>query len=504
MDKTVENIKKFLHISPKKKKNDAKVAATNGVTKSPIMEEKTVTTRIEVVDKQEEEEIEDIADAPGFDGDRCESCKRGVKFEICLESGFAWHYKCFKCYNCGGDLSKQKYAYERGCLMCELCLASKVRTKCSKCGGIIDIDDIKLIVDGKEFHKKCFCCKKCSVQLEKVYGTKDGEYYCESCYLDMEALHCATCGKVILGEGIRFGEETYHPGCFNCSQCGTALSQGSFHSIKGRPVCSPCNELQFQETCARCGETVSEGLKFRDKRFHAACFTCVYCQVNLADRKGEFILTEEGLQCNNCVRSRIEEEQGMEATSDSCKACKLPIHVKNLVFDGEKNWHQRCFICRQCNISLVNQKYYEKAGEGLFCENCFLARNLPTCYACKAEISGEDGVKMESGAGELLTWHKRCLICSVCCQQVGLDNVVFKKSLFCKKCYIQSTLDTCDACNKLITGVGFGFRGKYWHDTCFGCDGCDTVFLDGKFAALRDQKLCICCARTAAGISNVG
>ena len=30
MDKTVENIKKFLHISPKKKKNDAKVAATNG------------------------------------------------------------------------------------------------------------------------------------------------------------------------------------------------------------------------------------------------------------------------------------------------------------------------------------------------------------------------------------------------------------------------------------------------------------------------------------------
>ena len=28
--------------------------------------------------------------------------------------------------------------------------------------------DIKLIVDGKEFHKKCFSCKRCSVQLEKV------------------------------------------------------------------------------------------------------------------------------------------------------------------------------------------------------------------------------------------------------------------------------------------------------------------------------------------------
>ena len=89
--------------------------------------------------------------------------------------------------------------------------------------------------------------------------------------------------KVILGEGLRFGEETYHPDCFNCSQCQTPLNQvtndhhrhqdehlnphddhhnhhdhqGSFHAIKGRPVCGPCNELQFQETCAKCGETVS-------------------------------------------------------------------------------------------------------------------------------------------------------------------------------------------------------------------------------------------------------
>ena len=35
------------------------------------------------------------------------------------------------------------------------------------------VSDIKLIVDGKEFHKKCFCCKKCSVQLEKVKHMHD-------------------------------------------------------------------------------------------------------------------------------------------------------------------------------------------------------------------------------------------------------------------------------------------------------------------------------------------
>ena len=55
----------------------------------------------------------------------------------------------------------------------------------------------------------------------------------------------------------------------------------------------------FLFVCARCGDSGEvcrffmihdqklflltfsflEGLKFRDKRFHAACFTCVYCQV---------------------------------------------------------------------------------------------------------------------------------------------------------------------------------------------------------------------------------
>jgi LIM domain-containing protein 2 len=196
----------------------------------------------------------------------------------------------------------------------------------------------------------------------------------------------------------------------------------------------------------------------------------------------------------------MEAAKGEEASADSCKACQMPVHVKNLVFDGEHNWHQRCFTCRQCNSSLVNQKYYEKEGEGLFCSNCFLAKHLPTCFACREEIKGSGGVKMEAGGGEVLTWHQACLTCSVCCQAVGLDNVVFKASLFCKMCYIQSTLDRCEECSKPITGVGFGFRGKFWHDTCFGCDNCQQIFSEGKFHALREQKLCPACLRAAAGL----
>lgn len=76
-----------------------------------------------------------------------------------------------------------------------------------------------------------------------------------------------------------------------------------------------------------------------------------------------------------------------KSVTENCAGCELPIHVKNLVFDGEKNWHYKCFSCNQCNSGLVNQKYYDKEGT-LLCNNCYLAKHLPTCLYCKKEIGG--------------------------------------------------------------------------------------------------------------------
>ena len=81
-----------------------------------------------------------------------------------------------------------------------------------------------------------------------MYGSKGGEYYCESCYLTLFGKKCAGCEKVgtifllkifyfillqvILGEGLRFGEQNYHRVCFKCAVCDQALAQGAAHSIK--------------------------------------------------------------------------------------------------------------------------------------------------------------------------------------------------------------------------------------------------------------------------------
>ena len=34
-----------------------------------------------------------------------------------------------------------------------------------------------------------------------------GQYYCETCYVAACGKRCAGCGQVILGEGLKFGEE---------------------------------------------------------------------------------------------------------------------------------------------------------------------------------------------------------------------------------------------------------------------------------------------------------
>jgi len=511
MDKTIKNIKKILHIGPKKTKNgNSEEDDSNGKAK---MQQKVLTTKVELT----REEIpgakprdydsvtftgnpvrvpiatEDVGDND-IDCIKCEGCNKGMPNgnEISLTNGLSWHYSCFHCDNCGADVSQQKYAYERGCLMCEPCIKTRVRTNCYKCVMIIEMEDTKLIVDGKEFHESCFSCLVCSAQLDKIYGSKDGQYYCETCYVDKYGKKCAQCAKVILGEGLRFGAESYHKDCFNCSQCSSTLEQGSVHSIKQKPVCTACYELQFQETCSACKLQVSEGLKFREERFHSECFKCKTCSIPLAERKGDFLLTENGLQCKDCVKVSMSEDIEAESVTENCTACELPIHVKNLVFDGEKNWHYKCFCCAQCNSALVNQKYYDKSGK-LFCNNCFLAEHLPTCYNCKVEIKGRSGVKMNATSGAVLTWHEDCLQCSECRKGISLDNVVFKDKLFCKSCYLDTMLNKCDKCIQPITGVGYTFRGKFWHDTCFACDQCEKVFAEGKFRNLREEKLCDAC-----------
>ena len=103
------------------------------------------------------------------------------------------------------------------------------------------------------------------------------------------------------------------------------------------------------------------------------------------------MLRSEGDITHHC---HCRGEQEGEGNTENCTSCSLPIHVKDLVSDGEKSWHFKCFVCIQCNSSLVGSKYYDKQ-DSLYCNNCFLAEHSPTCYYCKVQLKGKGKWELE-------------------------------------------------------------------------------------------------------------
>ena len=75
--------------------------------------------------------------------------------------------------------------------------------------------------------------------------------------------------------------------------------------IRNQPLCGGCYDKQFLESCHICKETAAEGIMFRDAKYHKECFKCTSCNILLADKKGEFLMTDKGLKCKNCIKKEM-------------------------------------------------------------------------------------------------------------------------------------------------------------------------------------------------------
>ena len=60
---------------------------------------------------------------------------------------------------------------------------------------------------------------------------------------------------------------------------------------------------------------------------------------------------------------------------------------------------------------------------------------------------------MNSPSGQVLTWHEDCLQCCKCQAALNTENVVFNEKLFCKSCYVDTMLNKCDACVKVMINL---------------------------------------------------
>lgn len=47
----------------------------------------------------------------------------------------------------------------------------------------------------------------------------------------------------------------------------------------------------------------------------------------------------------------------------------------------EKHWHESCFLCNKCKVSLVDKPFGSKA-EKVYCANCYDAAFASRCDGC--------------------------------------------------------------------------------------------------------------------------
>ncbi|CAG8876321.1 unnamed protein product [Penicillium nalgiovense] len=180
---------------------------------------------------------------------------------------------------------------------------------------------------------------------------------CELCTLSIS-------GKIVTAGGCRF-----HPECFTCSHCHTALECVAFYQ---EPEASRAERL----------ETEANDLEARVPRF--------YCHLDFH-----------------------------ELFSPRCKSCKTPIEGEVVVACGAE-WHVGHFFCAECGDPFDSQTPFVEKDGFAWCLHCHSRRTAPRCLGCKQHVMDEVVITAIGGQ-----WHERCFNCHECGDGFGPEGRFF-------------------------------------------------------------------------------
>ncbi|OQE20775.1 hypothetical protein PENFLA_c016G09689 [Penicillium flavigenum] len=180
---------------------------------------------------------------------------------------------------------------------------------------------------------------------------------CELCTLSIA-------GKIVTAGGCRF-----HPECFTCFHCHTALECVAFYQ---EPEASRAERL----------ETEANDLEARVPRF--------YCHLDFH-----------------------------ELFSPRCKSCKTPIEGEVVVACGAE-WHVGHFFCAECGDPFDSQTPFVEKDGFAWCLRCHSRRTAPRCLGCKQHVMDEVVITAIGGQ-----WHERCFNCHECGDGFGPEGRFF-------------------------------------------------------------------------------
>lgn len=178
---------------------------------------------------------------------------------------------------------------------------------------------------GKQWHDSCFCCCVCQNTIgSNSFIPKNDEIYCIKCYEDKYATRCTKCKLIIISGGVTFRNEPWHRDCFNCCNCNKSLAGQRFTT---RDIKDDQNTRNVNKT---------------NQPHNAYCIDCY----------GE-LFAKKCFACSQAIT-------GLGGT--------------RFVTFEDRSWHNDCFICDDCQTSLVGKGFITDGPESIICGDCAKAK----------------------------------------------------------------------------------------------------------------------------------
>ncbi|KAH9630604.1 hypothetical protein HF086_007028 [Spodoptera exigua] len=114
-----------------------------------------------------------------------------------------------------------------------------------------------------------------------------------------------------------------------------------------------------------------EYTKAMNKDWHSGHFCCWQCDESLTGQR--YVLRDEHPFCIKCYESVF---------ANGCEECNKTIGIdsKDLSYK-DKHWHEACFLCAKCRVSLVDKQFGSKLDK-IYCGNCYDAQFASRCDGC--------------------------------------------------------------------------------------------------------------------------
>ncbi|XP_069068581.1 four and a half LIM domains protein 1 isoform X1 [Pleurodeles waltl] len=272
----------------------------------------------------------------------------------------------FNCHYCRDPLHGKKYVEKEGYHCCVRCFEKICANTCAECRKPIGADAKELHYKNRYWHDDCFRCSKCFHPLaSEQFMMKENKILCTKCSTREDSPRCSGCHKHILpgSKNVEYKKNVWHEECFTCSQCKQAIGSGSFFP-KGEDIyCVSCHEHKFAKLCVKCKNAItSGGINYQDRPWHSECFVCATCQKKLAGQR--FTAVEDLFYCVDCYKTCVAKK---------CSGCNNPItgfgKGSNVVSYEEKSWHDYCFNCKRCSLSLANKRFV-CVTDHIYCPDC--------------------------------------------------------------------------------------------------------------------------------------